>query len=195
MAFLQLADDNYSMLAQNRSENYIFIPAGYAGATKDMNVRADYFDNLTDAEYMAMMQELAPYQNQGLSAVGAALVAGKAISALGPFAKNLIDRRKARVAAGTAKPLFKPGGLISRIGDRIKAKQAGGGDLQPVTNQNNLPLDTRGGGVQIGGTIDIGGDEQPQEQTFFQKYKMPILIGGGLLVAGTIFLATRKKRR
>jgi hypothetical protein len=190
MAFLQLAD-NYSMLAQNRSENYIFIPAGYAGATKDMNVREDYFDNLTDAEYMAMMQELAPFQNQGLSAVGAALVAGKAISALGPFAKKLIDRRKARVAAGTAKPLFKPGGLISRIGDKIKAKQAGGGngELMPVQ------MDPRGGGVQIGGTIDIGGDEQPQEQTFFQKYKMPLLIGGGALLIGGIYLATRKKRK
>jgi hypothetical protein len=193
MAFLQLAD-NYSMLAQNRSENYIFIPAGYAGATKDMNVREDYFDNLTDAEYMAMMQELAPYQNQGLSAVGAALIAGKAIGAkLGPFAKNLIDRRKARVAAGTAKPLFKPGGLISRIGDKIKAKQAGAGDLQTVTTQNNLPVDTRGGGS---GSFEFNIDDQAEPaQTFFQKYKMPILIGGGLLVVGGIILATRKKRR
>jgi hypothetical protein len=190
MAFLQLAD-NYSMLAQNRSENYIFIPTGYAGATKDMNVREDYFDNLSDAEYMAMINELAPFQSQGLSAVGIAAVGSGAFN----VAKNLINRRKARVAAGTAKPLFKPGGLISRIGDRIKAKQAGAGDLQTVTNQNNLPLDTRGGGVQIGGTIDIGGDEQPQEQTFFQKYKMPLLIGGGALLIGGLYLATRKKRK
>jgi len=108
MAFLQLAD-NYSMLAQNRSENYIFIPAGYAGATKDMNVREDYFDNLSDAEYMAMINELAPFQSQGLSAVGIAAVGAGAFN----VAKNLINRRKARVAAGTAKPLFKPGGLIS----------------------------------------------------------------------------------
>ena len=190
MAFLQLAD-NYSMLAQNRSENYIFIPAGYAGATKDMNVREDYFDNLSDAEYMAMIQELAPFQSQGLSAIGIGAVAGGALN----VAKNLINRRKARVAAGTAKPLFKPGGLISRIGDRIKAKRAGGGDLQTVTNENNMPLDTRGGGVQIGGTIDIGGEDVPQEQTFFQKYKMPLLIGGGALLVGGIYIATRKKRR
>jgi hypothetical protein len=89
MAFLQLAD-NYSMLAQNRSENYIFIPAGYAGATKDMNVREDYFDNLTDAEYMAMITELAPFQSQGLS-IGIGAVAGGALN----VAKNLINRRKA----------------------------------------------------------------------------------------------------
>ena len=168
MGYLQLAEMDYSMLAENPKENYIFIPAGYAGASKDMHVREDYFDNLSDAEYMAMMQELAPFQNQGLSAVGAALVAGKAISALGPFAKKLVDRRKARVAAGTAKPLFKPGGLISRIGDRIKAKQAGGGgELMPVE------MDPRSGGVQIGGSIDIGGAEQViPEETFFQKNKI-----------------------
>ena len=188
MAFLQLAD-NYSMLAQNRSENYIFIPAGYAGATKDMNVREDYFDNLTDAEYMAMIRELAPFQSQGLSAVGIAAVGAGAFN----VAKNLIARRKARVAAGTAKPLFKPGGLISRIGEKIKAKQAGAGDLQTVTNQNNLPVDTRGGGS---GSFEFNIDDQTEPaQTFFQKYKMPILIGGGLIVAGGIFLATRKKRR
>jgi hypothetical protein len=67
--------------------------------------------------------------------------------------------------------------------------------LQTVTNQNNMPLDTRGGGVQIGGTIDIGGEDVPQEQTFFQKYKMPLLIGGGALLVGGIYIATRKKRR
>jgi hypothetical protein len=192
MGYLQLAEMDYSMLAENPKENYIFIPAGYAGASKDMHVREDYFDNLSDAEYMAMMRELAPYQNQGLSAVGAALIAGKALATkLGPFAKNLIDRRKARVAAGTAKPLFKPGGLISRIGDRIKAKQAGAGngELMPVQ------MDPRGGGVQIGGTIDIGGEEQPQEQTFFQKNKNLLLIGGAVAAAGIIFLVTRKKRR
>ena len=189
MAFLQLAD-NYSMLAQNRSENYIFIPAGYAGATKDMNVREDYFDNLSDAEYLAMMQELAPFQSQGLSVVP--IIAGAA-SAAAPVVKKLIARRQARVAAGTAKPLFKPGGLISRIGDKIKAKQAGGGDLTTVTNQNNMPVDTRGGGS---GSFEFNIDDQTQpEQTFFQKYKMPLLIGGGVLLVGGIYLATRKKRR
>jgi hypothetical protein len=36
--------------------------------------------------------------------------------------------------------------------------------------------------------------EQPQ-QSFFRKYRTPILIGGGLLVAGTaVYLLTRKKR-
>jgi len=39
-------------------------------------------------------------------------------------------------------------------------------------------------------------EETAPTPTFFQKYKTPILIGGGLLVVGTtIFLLTRKKKR
>jgi len=186
MGYLQLAEMDYSMLAENPKENYIFIPAGYAGASKDMHVREDYFDNLNDAEYIAMMRELAPYQGQGLSVlpIAAAGVAGNAI-------RNLIARRQARVAAGTAKPLFKPGGLISRIGAKLKGQQsAPGTDLMPVS------MDPKSGGVQIGGTIDIGGAEQIiPEETFFQKNKNLLLIGGAVAAAGIIFLVTRKKRR
>jgi hypothetical protein len=186
MGYLQLAENNYFMLAENPKENYIFIPAGYAGASKDMHVREDYFDNLSDAEYIAMMRELAPYQSQGLSVLPIA-----AAGAIGNIARNLIARRQARVAAGTAKPLFKPGGLVSRIGAKLKGQQsAPGTDLMPVA------MDPRTGGVQIGGTIDIGGAEQIiPEETFFQKNKNLLLIGGAVAAAGIIFLVTRKKRR
>ena len=187
MGYLQLAEMDYSMLAENPKENYIFIPAGYAGASKDMHVREDYFDNLSNAEYMAMIQELAPFQSQGLSAIGIGAVAGGALN----VAKNLISRRRARVAAGTAKPLFKPGGLVSRIGAKLKGQQAAPGtDLMPVQ------MDPRTGGVQIGGTIDIGGAEQIiPEETVFQKNKNLLLIGGAVAAAGIIFLVTRKKTR
>ena len=38
--------------------------------------------------------------------------------------------------------------------------------------------------------------EETPPPTFFQKYKTPILIGGGLLIAGTaVYLLTRKKKR
>lgn len=38
--------------------------------------------------------------------------------------------------------------------------------------------------------------EETPAPTFFQKYKTPILIGGGLLIAGTaVYLLTRKKKR
>jgi len=38
--------------------------------------------------------------------------------------------------------------------------------------------------------------ETEEPKTFYQKYRMPILIGGGIVVAGTLaYLLTRKKRR
>ncbi len=184
MAFLELAEDRFSMLAQDPKENYIFIPAGYAGATKDMHVREDFFDGLTDQQFIAMMQDLAPYQSVGLSAVGAALATA------GGIAKKLIDKRKARVAAGTAKPLFKPGGLISKIGAKLKGRASGmqPGEQEAVIMERNLPIS---GGVNVGGTqIDF---ETAPEKTFFQKYKTPLIIGGVVLLAGGVYLATRKK--
>ena len=59
-----------------------------------------------------------------------------------------------------------------------------------------VQMDPRTGGVQIGGTIDIGGAEQIiPEETFFQKNKNLLLIGGAVAAAGIIFLVTRKKTR
>lgn len=48
-------------------------------------------------------------------------------------------------------------------------------------------------------TDESGSDlptEEKTEETFYQKYRLPILIGGGIVVAGTLaYLLTRKKRR
>jgi hypothetical protein len=184
MAFLELAEDRFSMLAQDPKENYIFIPAGYAGATKDMHVREDFFDGLPDSQFIAMMQDLAPFQtNTGLSALPIALAAGK-------IAANFFRKRQERVAAGTAKPLIKPGGLISKIGAAVKGRIAGMAPAQSeaVIMERNLPVS---GGVNVGGT-QIDFDNAP-EQTFFQKYKTPLIIGGVVLLAGGVYLATRKK--
>ena len=118
------------------------------------------------------------------------------------LAKGIVDKRKEKVAAGTAKPIFgaggifkgKPGGLI----DKIKGAAAAAPEMQ--TKGVKLPEDPIGGSVQLpGGQFNVG--FQPAEQpaaaqgTFFQKYKMPLLIGGGLLAVGGIYLATRKKSR
>lgn len=185
MAYLQLAEENdyYSQLAENPKENYIFIPAGYKGAAKDMHVREDYFDGMPEAEYMQMIQELAPYQSVGLSAVGAALATA------GGIAKKLIDKRKARVAAGTAKPLFKPGGLISKIGAKLKGANQNQPSEEVAIFERNAPIS---GSVNVGGAnIDFGTEPQ---KTFFQKYKTPLIIGGVVLLAGGVYLATRKKK-
>ena len=67
MAYLQLADNAYEHLAQRPNEYYVFIPAGFRGAMKDSYIREDLFDNLSPYDYQQIMQELAPYQNTGMS--------------------------------------------------------------------------------------------------------------------------------
>jgi LPXTG-motif cell wall-anchored protein len=43
------------------------------------------------------------------------------------------------------------------------------------------------------GSLDVSIDNADGEESFFQRNKIPLLIGGAVLVAGGIYLATRKK--
>jgi hypothetical protein len=192
MSYLQLAEnDPYNRLAEgNPLNNYIFIPAGMLGMQSDTYVREDFFDGLSADEYQKTITMLAPYQNQGLSAIGA--IAGIGLN----VAKKLIANRQARVAAGTAKPLFKAGGKLSNLVGKLKGMKA-----QAATDQNaaaapmekNQPFDIQASG-NVGGTeFNVTAGEE--KESFIKKYKTPLLIGGGLLVAGGLFLALRKKKR
>ena len=194
MSYLQLAEnDPYNRLAEgNPLKNYIFIPAGMLGMQSDTYVREDFFDGLSADEYQKTITMLAPYQNQGLSAIGA--IAGIGLN----VAKKLIANRQARVAAGTAKPLFKAGGKLSNLVGKLKGMKA-----QAATDQNaavapiekNQPFDIQASG-NVGGTqFNVQAGDEEQKESFIKKYKTPLLIGGGLLVAGGLFLALRKKRR
>ena len=192
MSYLQLAEnDPYNRLAEgNPLNNYIFIPAGMLGMQSDTYVREDFFDGLSADEYQKTITMLAPYQNKGLSAIGA--IAGIGLN----VAKKLIANRQARVAAGTAKPLFKAGGKLSNLVGKLKGLKA-----QAATDQNaavapiekNQPFDIQASG-NVGGTeFNVTAGEE--KESFIKKYKTPLLIGGGLLVAGGLFLALRKKKR
>jgi hypothetical protein len=192
MSYLQLAEnDPYNRLAEgNPLNNYIFIPAGMLGMASDTYVREDFFDGLSADEYQKTITMLAPYQNRGLSAIGA--IAGIGLN----VAKKLIANRQARVAAGTAKPLFKAGGKLSNLVGKLKGMKA-----QAATDQNaavapiekNQPFDIQASG-NVGGTeFNVTAGEE--KESFIKKYKTPLLIGGGLLVAGGLFLALRKKKR
>ena len=210
--YLQLAegenDGNYEALAESAGvlENYVFIPAGFLPEfDKDTWVRADYFNKFDPTTAEALINALAAQQTVGLSVIGIGAIAAGGLR----LAKGIIAKRKANVAAGTAKPIFgaggifkgKPGGIIDRIKgsgviDKIKSAAAAAPEMQT----KGLPQEPVGGSVQLpGGQFNVG--FQPAEQpaaaqgTFFQKYKMPLLIGGGLLAVGGIYLATRKKKR
>jgi hypothetical protein len=203
MALLQLAESPYNMLAENDglylaegpiADNYLFIPAGMFGMDSDTYVRSDFFDSLSDEEFNAVMTSLAPYQAQGLSAVGAivsgAVAAGQKIA---PAVQKAINNRKEKVAAGTVKPIFKPGGALSNLAGKVKAGINKLKDV-PATKAGEVIEKTTPvtGSVDIGGTsIDFSTGQQTQEN-FFTKYKTPLLIGGAAL-AGLVLFRTFKK--
>jgi len=203
MALLQLAESPFNALAENESmylsqgpiaENYLFIPAGLFGMDSDTYVRSDFFDSLSDVEFDAVMTSLAPYQPQGLSAVGAIVSGAVAVGQkVAPAIQKAIDKRQDKVAAGTVKPIFKPGGALSNLAGKVKAG---------INKLKDVPASKAGeviekttpvsGSVEIGGTTVDFSTGQPQQENFFTKYKTPLLIGGAAL-AGLVLFRTFKK--
>jgi hypothetical protein len=200
--YLQLAegtnDGNYSELAEadNVLDMYVFIPANFLPEfNKDTYVRADYFNKYDAATAEAILNQLNNMQTVGLSVVGVAAVATGGLK----FAKALLDKRKANVQAGTAKPLFKPGGKIANLIAKVKPAAQQIKAAQEEKKGPILPTEPVGATVQLpSGSFNVGFNpaEQPAaaQQTFFQKYKTPLLIGGGLLAVGGIYLLIKRKK-
>lgn len=172
MSYLQLAEDPYSHLADNVMNKYIFIPAGYRGSSKDMYVREDFFDNLPTGTYNAMMQELAPYQNTGLSS--------KASDRRDARKQKKQDAKQKRIEtrqAGKANRAEKWGGALGKITETVGGLIGG----------KQVDVTAGGGGLEI--------DYNKDQPSTWDQYKIPIIIGGIALVGGGIYLATRKKKR
>jgi hypothetical protein len=194
--YLELAEGenngNYTALAQGGGvmDAYVFIPAGFLPEfEKDTYVRADYFNKFDPITAEALINALASQQTVGLSVIGIAAAATGGLK----FAKNLIDKRKAAVAAGTKKPIFGQGGVLQSIKDKIGK----GGGMAPVATEPTKEFPAAGGSLNLpGGTIDLNlTPQEPPKPSFFKQYKMPLIIGGVVLAAGGIYLATRKKKR
>jgi hypothetical protein len=199
MALLQLAE-NGMYLAENNGMylaeentvggNYLFIPAGMFGMDSDTYVRSDFFDSLGDDEFNTVIQTLAPYQPQGLSVIGLTTAA----TVLAPAVKKAIANRTAKVAAGTAQPIFKPGGKLSGLAGKIKAG---------VEKLKDVPADKTKAVIDkttpISGSVDIGGTSldfssgQPAKENIFTKYKTPLLIGGAVIGGLLLFKVLKKK--
>jgi hypothetical protein len=200
--FLQLAegtnDGNYNALAETGGvmDAYVFIPAGFLPEfDKDTYVRADYFDKYDTVTAEALINALMSQQTVGLSVVGV----GAALTGGLSFAKKIVENRKAKVASGEKKPLFGAGGIFKgKPGGLFDKLKSATGAPAPQEKTVNLPEQPVGGSVQLpGGQFNVGFTpaEQPAAQgTFFQKYKTPLLIGGGLLAAGLIYMTVRKKK-
>jgi hypothetical protein len=231
MGYLQLAEnydylqeDDYSQLADNSNSqvmaNYIFIPGGLLPNTpEDKYVRLDFFDDLPDAEFLAIMQKLLPYQKNTLSdsvvsnLLGMVPVVGGVLKGSTNLAVGLIKGRKERKQAkaeakksGTEVPkkgIF--GGLFKKKGKNIKTLPKAISTAIEQTEQQsatNTEMQRSSVGLppfDISTTIDgqdysISTQQDDKTQNFFQRYKTPLIIGGGILALGTIYLMTRKKK-
>lgn len=192
MGYLQLAEgDEFTSLAETVIQNrdkYIFIPAGYRGASKDLYVREDFFDGMPEADFDLMMYELSNYQNTGLSAKAdrkarrdarAAKKATKGGGARREARQKRVDARmKAKVDKAGAKGSGKGGAFLDKVGG-IVGNIMGGKDQLEVT---------AGGG-------EFSVDTDAQEESWISRNKIPLAIGGIVLIGGGIYLATRKKKK
>jgi len=201
--YLQLAegtnDGNYTELAEEMTsalDMYVFVPANFLPEfTTDTYVRADYFNKYDIATAQALLNQLASMQTVGVSAIGVAAIATGGIK----FAQNIIKNRQEKIAAGTAKPLFKPGGKLANLIAKVKPAAQQIKAAQEEKKGPILPTEPVGATVQLpSGSFNVGFNpaEQPAaaQQTFFQKYKTPLLIGGGLLAVGGIYLLMKRKK-
>jgi len=187
--YLQLAErDPYSYLAESGKELYIFVPQGFKGAQSDMYIREDTLDNLSNADYQQLMFELEPYQNRGMSGKAdrqqrrdarATKKASKGGGARREARQTRVaTRQQAKVDKQTAKGTGKGAGFLDKII---------GGATSIFGKEPALDVSYSGDGT----AIDVSTGSEP---SFMDKYKVPLIIGGVVLVAGGIYLATKKKK-
>jgi hypothetical protein len=200
--YLQLAegtnDGNYTELAEdmNALDMYVFVPANFLPEfTTDTYVRADYFNKYDINTAQALLNQLASMQTVGVSAIGVAALATGGIK----FAQNIIQNRKEKVAAGTAKPLFKPGGKLANLIAKVKPAAQQIKAAQEEKKGPILPTEPVGANIQLpGGSFNVGFNpaEQPAaaQGNFFQRYKTPLIIGGALLAVGGVYLLMKRKK-
>lgn len=177
MSYLQLADNSFTSLAERIIENgeqYVFIPQGFKGAAKDLYIREDLFDSLPDSTYNALMNSLEMYQNTGLSA-------GKSKDRRDARRQKRKDKKAAKVTERDVrknKRAERFGGILDKVGGIV-------GGI--VGGQKSLDVSTGNGG------LDISYDDS--KESWLSRNKIPVAIGGLLLVSGGIYLATRKKKK
>ncbi len=183
MGYLQLADNgshDYSSLAEpvNVSEHYIFIPNDESGMGGQY-VREDYFDNLTGAEYEAVMDQLEPYQDVGVSGLFSGM--RDRMRARRDARK---DKRAGRVARRDLKATSKAERRTRPRGKALEGIMATVGDIF--------------GKTQVDAGLDFQTGKGPE--AYFQAdtkpfYTKPVfIIGASAVVLGGIYLATRKKK-
>jgi len=82
-----------------------------------------------------------------------------------------------------------------RVETRAAARAQGGGVLDKLGNiASNVIGGLKGGSIDVQTAPGEFSVDYSGEPSFFEKYKVPIIIGGVALIGGGIYLATRKKK-
>jgi len=183
MAYLQLAEQDYTMLAAANYDKYIFIPEGFRGAAKDTYVREDLFDDMPEALYNQLMIELDQFNKVGLSSKAdrkARREERKKMKATKKAGRGAVARREARQKRIETRAASGGGisGILGKVGDI-----AGN-----ILGTKSAAVDVTAGGN--GFSLDVATEEEP---TFFEQYKWPILIGGGLLLGFGAYTLIKNK--
>jgi LPXTG-motif cell wall-anchored protein len=156
---------------------------------KDSYIREDLFDNLSPYDYQQIMQELAPYQNTGMS--------DKASRKANREAKKSAKAEKKTTQGAGARRDAKAMRQKQRQDSRLAKVQAGGGignvlgkvvDGAKNIFGKGLDVEASGGGLEI--DYSSGG-----EPTFFEKNKIPLIVGGVAVVGLGVYLLTKKKKK
>lgn len=187
MAYLQLAENDYNMLAAANYDKYVFIPEGFRGAAKDSYIREDLFDDLPDSMYNQLMTELDQFNQVGLSSKAdrkARREEGKKMKATKKAGRGAVARREARqkrieTRAAAREKTGGFAGILGKVGDI-----AGN-----IMGTRSADLSVTGGAGDFSASFDGGGDEM----TFFEQYKTPLIIGG-VAIGGLVLYSVLKKK-
>ena len=180
--YLQLAENSdYTPLETNQGTLYVRNDMLSEGEDTTLSAKG------------ALIQKAAPIISKAAPIIGkAAPIVAKASPIVGqalPIAKAGVAKVQAsRAAAGKAP-------IIKSIGTGIKklVTSAPKAAIVPAAAAATAAAAAEKGS-QTGATQADAMGVEMEKQSFFKKYRMPLLIGGGILAAGTIlYLVTRKK--
>jgi len=174
--YLELAEDNSNYIPVDTTAGTMYVRSDLMGEDVTLSAKGKAKALITKAAPVVKKVAGAAIKTAPLFIPGGAAVTAAGKIATSPAAKAALQKITAAAKKGApalkalrpvaAKVAAMPEAASAAIPAAIVAKEAESAAIEVTTKQN-----------------------------FFQRYKWPILIGSGVLLAGGIFLATRKKRK
>jgi hypothetical protein len=171
------------------------------------NENMEYIPVETNQGTILVRPDLLNEDGTMLAAKGRGLkIAAKVVGAAGKFiplpgaavatgiASKILDKAgQAKASGGSAIIAGAQAGQAAGIGAKLKGALAKFKARGAAPEQVAIPEAIA---ARTAAPIVMDTEQMQPQQSFFKRYRTPILIGGGLLVAGTaVYLLTKKKKR